>query len=222
LSKILEKMTWSEVEETLKTIDYILIPVGSMEQHGPHLPMSTDTIIAYTIAQRLADKLKNAIVLPPIYYGSAPAEFIMGGGEGINVSFDPASIYLINLCINLTKFLRAKDILLINGCGMNEMFLANVRDTFSKQTWKKIVIINYFEQIPEIKKMLDEGDIHAGDFETSLILAIKPELVRTEKISEAKPPYVKGEPAKASSEKGQKLLSIITQKLTELVESRNR
>lgn len=67
-SALLEEMTWQEVKQAVSD-DYLLIlTVGAIEQHGPHLPLSTDVIIALEIAKAMAKRLK-AVVAPPIYYG---------------------------------------------------------------------------------------------------------------------------------------------------------
>src|SRR6187549_777863 len=66
------EMTWTEVDEALKDRPVALIPVGAVEAHGPHLPVSTDTLIATEMAKRGAAKLKEhsipSLILPPVYF----------------------------------------------------------------------------------------------------------------------------------------------------------
>src|SRR6185436_6491222 len=69
---VLSEMTWTEVDEAIKERPVALVPVGAIEAHGPHLPVSTDTLIALEMARRGAKKLKDhgvpALILPPVFY----------------------------------------------------------------------------------------------------------------------------------------------------------
>src|SRR5256885_1603135 len=65
-----EEMTWEEICQTVKQARVPLLPVGSVEDHGPHLQLGTDVFIPYTICLKAAEKMPNeSIVLPPVYYG---------------------------------------------------------------------------------------------------------------------------------------------------------
>ena len=68
MSSIMENMTWNEVERKLKETRTGIIPFGSTEEHGYHLPLSTDYLVAYEIAKRIADETP-ALVTPPVCYG---------------------------------------------------------------------------------------------------------------------------------------------------------
>ena len=69
---VISEMTWTEVDEAMKDRPVALLPVGATEAHGPHLPLSTDTVIATEMARRGAAKLKehgvSALILPPVNF----------------------------------------------------------------------------------------------------------------------------------------------------------
>ncbi|MBC8492437.1 MAG: creatininase family protein, partial [Chloroflexi bacterium] len=81
--KTLEDMTWEELSEVLKETDIVIVPVGSTEQHGPHLPLATDTIQATEIAKRtvvrLAEEGIKVVAGPTIPFGVAPYHMSFSG-----------------------------------------------------------------------------------------------------------------------------------------------
>lgn len=78
-TRLMEDMTWEEVRDAAAAELPVVLPVGSTEQHGPHLPLSTDCIIPVGIALRASADLP-LIVAPPIRYG-AKSRALSGGGE---------------------------------------------------------------------------------------------------------------------------------------------
>ncbi|MFQ6081678.1 MAG: creatininase family protein, partial [Candidatus Bathyarchaeia archaeon] len=67
---LIEEMTSLEIAEVLDVVDTVLVPLGTIEQHGPHLPVGTDVLIPVEIAKRVAEKA-NVLIAPPIYYGNS-------------------------------------------------------------------------------------------------------------------------------------------------------
>lgn len=65
----LGELTWVDVEEFLKKHQTVIVPVGSCEQHGPHLPLDTDAYDAFWLSMKAAEKAQCALVAPPIYCG---------------------------------------------------------------------------------------------------------------------------------------------------------
>ncbi|MEM3615123.1 MAG: creatininase family protein [Candidatus Methanomethylicia archaeon] len=66
----MEDISWVEVKEALENgFDTVIVPIGSIEQHGPHLPLGTDTFISEVLAVRIAEKLSKTLVTPPITPG---------------------------------------------------------------------------------------------------------------------------------------------------------
>ena len=98
---MMENMTWQEVKEAMEKKSPLLFIVGSVEQHGPHLPISTDLTIPVEIAKRVAEKV-NGIVAPAVPYGyrSKPRS---GGGERFIGTFSLSGETLIHLTKDIIK-----------------------------------------------------------------------------------------------------------------------
>jgi creatinine amidohydrolase len=67
---LIEEMTPQEIVAALKEVDTVIVPLGTVEQHGPHLPVGTDTLIPITVAKHVAEKTR-ILVAPPVYYGNS-------------------------------------------------------------------------------------------------------------------------------------------------------
>ena len=135
-----------------------IIPVGSIEQHGPHLPISTDSDIVTEISLRLSEKI-NGFLLPTITYGISDEHFPF---FNLSIKKSTLSRVLEDLCESLLKN-RISRILIINGHYGNLDSLKNFEKKQKRN--KKIKICSYW------KYMEREFD-HAGNVETSIMLAI--------------------------------------------------
>ncbi len=135
-----------------------IIPIGSIEQHGPHLPISTDSDIVTEIASRLSEKIKG-ILLPTITYGISDEHFPF---FNLSIKKSTLSRILEDICESLIKNGISK-IVIINGHYGN---LDSLKDFERKQkTRRKIKIFSYW-------KYMDKEFDHAGNVETSIMLAI--------------------------------------------------
>ena len=134
-----------------------IIPIGSIEQHGPHLPISTDSDIVTEIASRLSKRI-NGMLLPTITYGISNEHFPF---FNLSIKKSTLSKILEDLCGSLIKNGISR-IIIINGHYGN---LDSLSDFERKQKKKKIKIFSYW------KYMKREFD-HAGNVETSIMLAI--------------------------------------------------
>ena len=139
-----------------------LIPVGSIEQHGPHLPVSTDSDIISEISYRISEKT-GFLMLPTINYGVS-----FEHSPFFNVSVTKATLQkvLVELCISLWKN-KIKTIVILNGHHGNQSALYNIpRKVHNLSKGKvKVFVFSYWHFM---KRDLD----HAGFVETSLMLAI--------------------------------------------------
>lgn len=194
-----------------------IIPVGSLEQHGAHLPVSTDALIAEYIAHQVAENV-GAFVLPVIAYGVSYEHAPM---FNVSVQKSTLSSFVKDACLSLAGN-GIKDVVVLNGHHGNMGALERITRGSSGIS---VSVIHYWHYMKQ-----ELG--HAGDVETSLILAIAPELVHMErarpsskkpskaafaKISESPGSFVKvtgngiwGDPRKASAEKGRQLVKEIT------------
>lgn len=193
---LMANMTWYEFNEK-KDKDVVILPVGSVEQHGPHLPLFTDTIISEGFANLLGDKV-NGIVMPSINYGykSQPAS---GGGPLFPGTIDLNGTTLINLVKDIIEELirdGIRKIALVNSHFENQAFLLEAIDLVSKNmpANTKIIMMSWWDLITQntIDKIFDEVEFpgwaleHAAITETSLILKFKPELVHMDKLIDEK------------------------------------
>ena len=150
-------------------IDTAIIPIGSIEQHGKHLPFSTDTIIVENISKIVAQKI-NVFLLPSIYYG---VSFEHEPFFNLSINYNILLNFISDICISLFKQ-GINRIYVINGHHGNIGLLQYVgHDISMKYPIKEKIYyyINYWQ-------MLDRDFDHAGEVETSLMLFLSPNLVR--------------------------------------------
>ena len=193
---LFEEMTWPEIGAKIKEKAPLIYIVGSVEQHGPHLPVNTDTAIPYEIAKRVAEKT-GAVVAPPLAYGyrSKPKS---GGGEAFCGTISLSGMTVIQMVRDTLKAYINKGFEKIfvlhwhieNVEFVNEGINLALEETEGKQ--RKIVMVDNPNGLVDEKILEDlfQGDFpgwereHAAIFETSMMLALRPELVREELIGD--------------------------------------
>jgi creatinine amidohydrolase len=174
------EMTWTEVDEAMKERPVAILPVGATEAHGPHLPLSTDTVIAIEMARRGASKLKEhgvpSLILPPVSF--TVAEFGLDFPGSISVSPDTVAALIRDVCLSATRKFRAVALANVHLEPAHlESLKKGVEDAkkggasvcyadVTKKRWAELLGAAFLE-----------GD-HAGAFETSLVMAAAPEMVR--------------------------------------------
>ncbi|CEP80927.1 creatininase [Paraclostridium sordellii] len=193
---LMAEMTWYEFDER-KEKDVVILPVGSVEQHGPHLPLFTDTIISEGFAKLLGERI-NGIVMPAINYGykSQPAS---GGGHLFPGTIDLNGKTLISLVMDILEELirdGVKKIAIVNSHFENQAFLLEAIDLVSKKmpTGTKIIMMSWWDLISQhtIDKVFNEVEFpgwaleHAAITETSLILKFAPNLVHMDRLIDEK------------------------------------
>ncbi len=186
--KIMHHLTRVEFENNSDKV--VVLPIGSTEQHGPHLPLGVDSYIAEDIAKHLA-KLTDIIIAPTITYGykSKP---LSGGGPLFKGTIDLNGETLIHLVTDiLCEFARDgfNKIFIENAHFENQAFIEEAMDLATVQFPKlKVVQSNWWDVLDQ--KTVDEifKDVpfpgwaleHAAITETSLMMYLEPDLVRTE------------------------------------------
>ena len=164
-----------------------LIPVGATEQHGPHLPVGTDTIIATELAEAAAGE--SAVVLPALAFG---ASFFHGFKLAGTVAFSgeetaAAASLVAEACVD-SGFRR---VLFVNGHVGNAAPLWIACDRFRRVLPdRRIGVMQWWELTADIagRATEDAVDWHANAAETSIMLALRPELVDTDKMQTADDP----------------------------------
>lgn len=212
MSRVLADLAWPDVP--LKPI--ILVPVGSTEQHGPHLPFDTDTVIAVAVAEEVALELgDHAVVAPAIAYGSSGEHQSFQGTSSIGT--EALRIVVIELVRSLSTW--ARRIVFVNGHGGNTAAL-------SKAVFQMIAEQHDVSWVP---CATEETDLHAGRTETSLMMCLRPGSVHMDRavagdtrplseiipllmeggVASVSPSGVLGDPEGASAAEGDQLLDAL-------------
>jgi creatinine amidohydrolase len=222
-------MTWEEYRDQVDR-RIIILPVGSLEQHGPHLPLSVDTVIAASLAKRVDQELE-AMVLPPIVYGYKA----QGGGQGFPGTTSLDGTTLISLTLDIlreTSRHGGQRFLVLNGHYENVAFVTEAIELFLREAdGAQVVALSWWDLVSDelVAELFAEAGFpgweleHAALTETSLMQYFAPELVREDRIvddhAERMPAYSifpppddiipkSGVPCQATSasrEKGEKL-----------------
>ncbi len=224
----MEDMTWDEIEEKLKTIKTVIVPFGSCEEHGYHLPVYTDTIIAYELSKKASLK-SNVFVAPSVSYGVCRTTNRFPGTITLTWNTQKSIAYDI---IDQLSDQGFEKIIFFTGHAGKSHTIALREGGFEIQTKKKVKSDIYNISITDlvdkrIMDLLETEAFHAGELETSIMLAIRPSLVRMEKAVieyPMMPRYlvkdtgrhwmksgVMGDPTKATLEKGKKILVILVE-----------
>jgi creatinine amidohydrolase len=177
---VLSEMSWTEVDEALKERPVALVPVGAIEAHGPHLPVSTDTVIALEMARRGAKKLKArgvpALILPPVAF--TVADFGAEFAGTITVSPETAVALLRDVAAATAKRYRA---VAFANIHLEPRHIESLKKAVEEAKQRGVsacyVDITKKRWAELLGEAFQQGD-HAGAWETSLMLAAAPAMVR--------------------------------------------
>lgn len=210
-----------------------VLPIGSTEQHGPHLPIATDFIIAGSVAKGVAEKL-GAYLLPALPISTCREHM----GKKGSVWMNPDTFY--NMVRDIVMSLKEqgfRKVVIILGHG--GIFIANpaVRELNATNPDIKVIKVDLCQlnQSAEIASIIEcKDNLHACEMETSLMLYLREDLVRKEKIVDCIPGVprdylnygsifryskcgVWGKPSLASKEKGERILKVYVEKSIEYI-----
>jgi creatinine amidohydrolase len=213
---LLERMTWPQAKEAFdRDPCVVVIPIGSTEQHGPHMPLGTDFIAADAIARRVGEKAGDVIVTPTITIGYAKYHTNFPGT--LSVSEDTLTQALIEICTDLVNY-GATHILFVNGHGGNAPSIKRCGE-FLRQFGVPMAMAVYWEIVQTVNpEWLPIG--HGDYIEASIILGIDETLpdLSVAKIPESKSLTEKvalKTPHIASFEGGTVFVNLATVDLTE-------
>ena len=221
----LGRATWPQVEATGG--DTVLaVPLGSLEQHGPHLPLDTDTRIAVAVASGAASRVASLAVAPPVAYGAS------GEHAGFPGTLLVGHDVLAALLVELVRSARDSfaGVVLVSAHGGNETALSAVSARCAGEG----------DDVVVWRAASPGGDAHAGRTETSILLAIDPAAVhpelaapgctepierllprlRAEGVRPVSSSGVLGDPTGASAEEGRELLDHLVTDLAAAVVAR--
>jgi creatinine amidohydrolase len=176
-----QQMRRPELEDAMREKAVVIVPVGSTEQHGPHLPVDTDIHQAFEIAVRAAQAVEGfrVVVAPPIWSGFSPHH--MGFVGAISLRMQTFANLITDVCASIYAH-GFRKIVLLNGHGGNMGVLTSTAMELSRRDIS-VAVITYWRLIDHALKEVGEsplgGMAHAGEAETSLQLYLRPELVET-------------------------------------------
>ncbi|MGM8364066.1 creatininase family protein [Virgibacillus sp. W0181] len=181
------EMTWPEIKQVVKEERVAVVPVAMIEEHGYHLPVDTDVVLAEEVCHRTGAKIpEKMVVVPPINHGYAPHQMDFPGV--ISISQETFIHYVVDVCNSLAHQ-GFKRIVLLNGHGSNVPLLkVAARQVFLKYPDVMCVSLSHWDLDPVRKVAKDIRDSeepggmnHACELETSMYLAINEGLVQMDK-----------------------------------------
>ncbi|PKM82022.1 MAG: hypothetical protein CVU89_06695 [Firmicutes bacterium HGW-Firmicutes-14] len=242
---LLEDLTWVEARELVKKDPVVIVPTGSTEQHGPHLPLKVDIASADYIARAVGDRT-GSLVAPPLNFGYSELWWNYPGTISFSAETYKAAIH--DICASLIRC-GFRKIFLLNGHNPNLILLqAAAYELIDKYENQNIsigagtYIFMAKEECDKIGENFTDGT-HANEMETSIMLHLYPDLVKMDVAKELGKNYkmrrviafdqgavivnrwpdsdvysgVYGNPSLASAEKGKAYLEALVDKISEFI-----
>ncbi len=235
---ILAEISYTQTEEILRQTNkkVALIPSGSTEAHGPHLPLATDSIISEAAAIRSAHELAKrgyeAVVFPTLHYAVTDWAGSFKGSTSISVA--TASALLLETCL-AAKNMGFDGVVLVNAHlePDNIQTLRAVTKAYREQAQEDLIFpdVTRRKVAEQLTEEFQSGSCHAGQYETSIVMAVHPNLVKDdvaktlpehfiplhERIQAGAKDFVEcgldqaycGAPAKATAEEGEQTLQTL-------------
>ena len=228
------EMTSPEFGEAAKAGRLFILPYGAMEEHGPHLPLATDTYQPQSVARELAVRM-DGVILPTVHYGLCQSTANFPGT--ITISFDTLRALTREIFQELVRH-SVRDVVLISGhAGRTHMAaLKLAADEVVKENddgvFRPMVLTDYDLAYGLLGNEFPADDGHSGEIETSRIMLLRPELVKGTAEDELPdfpkflvvkhpeklfPSGVWGYPTRATAEKGKRLNEYIVDELEKVV-----
>lgn len=240
-----EKMKAQELRALAEQNAVVILPVASIEQHGPHLPTMVDTRLGQEIAHRAARKAydtRSVVVTPVVWHGLSEHHMPFGGT--LTLTHETFRAVLRDLVIAITRH-GFRDILISNSHGGNIIACQQFIDEMAPQIDATLVFACYpMEAAEEYKGILEDQEAmqHACEAETSMMMALEGELVDDTELGEIAqnaggPKFLKagkagyrwrpfahvtanglaGDPSRASAEKGERLIEAGAEAIAALI-----
>ena len=229
--------TWPEVKEATKRGCVAVLAFGAQEEHGPHCPLATDTIMSAGLAARLAEHI-DALLLPPIPYGETWNNSRFPGT--VSISFSTARALILDIALSLKKT-GVKALIIVNGHYGNRAPIELACRELKDDHHFPVLQIDY----PGLDRLASEiceskpagmNFFHADELETSIVLALVPGTVRMDRAVAEYPNFpptfgsepiyldkfnqsgVFGDPRLATAEKGERLLNGLAVEALKVIE----
>jgi len=221
--KPLEEMSWPQIEEGLRQTKTVILPVGATEEHGPHLPVFTDTIQAVEVAREAA-KRHGVFLAPALQYGVCRSTRRFPGT--ITVSHDALRAFARDLVLSFNDS-GFQNIMILTGHagGQHMSALEEACQMAVEERDLRVSLVSLFDLI-DSQAVETPHDGHSGEIETSLMMIIRGDLVRgtPEGHFPSRPRFliqrdvrhlmgngIMGDPSKSSLQKGKAFFEMAVQ-----------
>jgi len=233
----LADMPWTEVEALARRTSLALVPTGATEAHGPHLPLATDVIIAQGSCRRAAELLAaegiECAIAPPFFYGVT--NFGMPFAGTVTIPAETLTQLVVAVCRSLAG--HGFRHIVFSNHHLEPAHFAAIKQgarlvTDSGEAQVAVPDVREERWAATLTEEFRAGARHAGSYETSLVMAERPELVREEKRGALQPVWIDlpdrirnhgartfkeagsqwayfGDPARASAEEGEQIFAAL-------------
>lgn len=180
-----EEFTWPEIREAVAANRVAVLPVGTTEQHGPHLPLVTDVLTAAEMSRKAVESIPDeAVLMPAVYYSFNEHHMDFPG----TIAIDGETIvrYVTDIGVSLARH-GFRKILIVNGHGSNVPFLDIAARNITNTSEAIAAMASWWSLIPKpLIAELRESDFpggmaHGCELETSVLLHLRPDLVQMDK-----------------------------------------
>ncbi|MCR4398237.1 MAG: creatininase family protein [Firmicutes bacterium] len=175
MSPFISRLTWEENRELVRDAPAVLVPVGSTEQHGPHLPVDNDAFCAEALARRIAEEAgrrgRIVAVSPPVAFGVSEHHMGFPGTIALRPRVFEDMVYDIGASL-LRHGWRA--VVFVNGHGGNSSALASAAERLAHSFPEALVLVHEWWQLlgDRLREILEDSLCHGCEGETSLSLAL--------------------------------------------------
>lgn len=229
---MLKDVTMAEFKKGLKKTKTLIVPYGTVEAHGLHLPLNTDTLIIEEVLKRASGRI-NAFIAPCVNYGVCTSTGLHPGTVGIT----PETLRRVTVDVVKDAYKKGlRNFMLVSGHG-GGLHVSAMKEAaeglVNELKGIRMAAFSIYDAMGKELRELSEtqNDSHAGEMETSAVLYLSPKLVKGRSKEEypnlPKPFIVRdkkkywpgavwGNPKKATREKGEQLISIMTDKIVML------
>ena len=184
--RVLGTLTFQDASRTIKDTSILCLPLGAFEQHGPHLPLNTDLVIAEGLTARLLARWGEEFdlwQLPTLSIGLSREHDWAAGTLSLSIAGFCA--YLRDLAASIVCSLPARNLAVVNGHGGNRGILENLLHELRGDFGLNACVLHPFDLAGADAS---DGDVHGGKGETSVMLVLAPDLVRRDRICKSAPP----------------------------------
>jgi creatinine amidohydrolase/Fe(II)-dependent formamide hydrolase-like protein len=189
MSRLIGELTFKEVSR-LRESSILCLPLGSMEQHGPHLPLDTDAVLAEALTRAIVARWGESFDLwqLPVLPIGLSREHVWAPGT-LSLSVQTMTVLLRDLCSELVRSLPARNLIIVNGHGGNRGILEALLRELHGDFGLNVCALHTGALMSPLSQS-EMPEIHGGKDETSLMLALAPHRVRTDQIAALKAPLL--------------------------------